>query len=237
MYKNILFDLYGTLVDIHTNEASSRLWRQMAQLYCAHGAFYTPAELKRAFRHFEAVEQQKLSAACPEPDVLNVFAQLFEAKNVHLSKDVIRCVAYTFRIISRAYIRLYPGVTEVLNKLHQAGYKIYLLSNAQEVFTQPELDLLHLPQYFDGIFLSSVYQCKKPDPEYFFKLAKTYSLMPEECIMIGNDAHDDIGLANAAGIDSIYIHSNLSGKVTAPVPATFTISDGDIYKILNYLPC
>ena len=235
MYQNILFDLYGTLVDIHTNEQSSKLWRQMAQLYSAHGAFYTPAELKRAFRHFEATEQAKLTAACPEPDILNVFAQLFEAKSVHPTKDVLRSVAYTFRIISRAYIRLYPGVTELLSALHAAGRKIYLLSNAQEVFTRPELELLHLPQYFDGIFLSSVHQCKKPDPEYFNQLAKTFDLRPEECIMIGNDVHDDIGLANAAGIDSIYIHSNLSGKVTGTVPSTFQIMDGDVHKIVKLL--
>ena len=235
MYQIILFDLYGTLVDIHTNEQSSRLWRQIAQLYSAHGAFYTPAELKRSFRHFEALEQEKLTAACPEPNILNVFAELFKAKSAEVSPEVVRCVAYAFRIISRAYVRLYPGVTELLSQLHAKGRKIYLLSNAQEVFTQPELELLHLPQYFDGIFLSSVHQCKKPDPEYFYQLAKTYDLRPEECIMVGNDVHDDIGLANAAGIDSLYIHSNLSGKVTGPVPSTFQIMDGDVCKIAQLL--
>ena len=40
MYKNYLFDLYGTLVDINTNEWKSYLWKKMAELYGFEGAFY-----------------------------------------------------------------------------------------------------------------------------------------------------------------------------------------------------
>lgn len=30
MYQNYIFDLYGTLVDIHTNENKHYLWEKMA---------------------------------------------------------------------------------------------------------------------------------------------------------------------------------------------------------------
>lgn len=29
MYKNYIFDLYGTLLDIHTNESKKYLWEKM----------------------------------------------------------------------------------------------------------------------------------------------------------------------------------------------------------------
>lgn len=33
MYRNFIFDLYGTLVDIHTNEYKPSLWKKMALFY------------------------------------------------------------------------------------------------------------------------------------------------------------------------------------------------------------
>ena len=40
-YKNYIFDLYGTLVDINTDEWSAQLWKKMAILYGYYGAAYT----------------------------------------------------------------------------------------------------------------------------------------------------------------------------------------------------
>lgn len=30
MYQNYIFDLYGTLVDIHTNEKKAYLWKELS---------------------------------------------------------------------------------------------------------------------------------------------------------------------------------------------------------------
>ena len=32
-YRNLIFDLYGTLVDIHTDEDAPLVWQKMALLY------------------------------------------------------------------------------------------------------------------------------------------------------------------------------------------------------------
>ena len=49
MYENYIFDLYGTLVDINTNEEKRRLWEKLALFYGYNGAAYKPKELKRAY--------------------------------------------------------------------------------------------------------------------------------------------------------------------------------------------
>ena len=49
-YKNYIFDLYGTLVDINTDEWSAQLWKKMAILYGYYGAAYTFKELGKAYR-------------------------------------------------------------------------------------------------------------------------------------------------------------------------------------------
>ena len=33
MYQNYIFDLYGTLVDIHTNEKKAYLWKKMSLFF------------------------------------------------------------------------------------------------------------------------------------------------------------------------------------------------------------
>ena len=38
-YQNYVFDLYGTLVDIHTDEEQQMLWEKMAMFYGYQGHF------------------------------------------------------------------------------------------------------------------------------------------------------------------------------------------------------
>ena len=49
MYKNCIFDLYGTLVDIHTNEKKEELWEKLAMLYRYYGADYETEELRTMY--------------------------------------------------------------------------------------------------------------------------------------------------------------------------------------------
>ena len=47
-YDNYVFDLYGTLVDIHTQEDDYVLWEKLALFYGYYSAIYEPEELKAA---------------------------------------------------------------------------------------------------------------------------------------------------------------------------------------------
>lgn len=49
MYKNYVFDLYGTLIDINTDEWSIELWEKMAVYYGYKGAIYTAEELNEEY--------------------------------------------------------------------------------------------------------------------------------------------------------------------------------------------
>ena len=50
MYQNYIFDLYGTLVDIHTNEKESvSLEKKMSLFFGMKGAAYEPKELRMAY--------------------------------------------------------------------------------------------------------------------------------------------------------------------------------------------
>ena len=108
------------------------------------------------------------------------------------------------------YLKLYPGVLEALKLLREKGYRLWLLSNAQRVFTAYELRHLGLEACFDGIYISSDHGCRKPDVRFFRKLLDQQQLDVSKCLMIGNDRRTDIAGATAAGLDTLYMHTNIT---------------------------
>ena len=212
-YTDLIFDLYGTLVDIHTEEDDT-VWKKTALYFGYYGAHYSGADLKAAFQTAMAEKQAKAgqSYECfPDLPFEPVFAQLFRDKGVAENADTLGLNAsQLFRIASTDYIRLYPGVTDALTALRQKGYRLWLLSNAQRVFTAFELEALGLAPYFDGIYISSDYGCRKPDIRFFHALIQEQQLDIKTCLMIGNDLNTDIAGAKNAGLDTLYMHTGLT---------------------------
>lgn len=236
MYKNYIFDLYGTLIDINTDEWCDDLWKKMAVMYGYKGAHYTFDELNSEYGRLVELEKKAVKKRHPEYKVIDikiekVFKKLFTQKGVKVTKLQVAFVAEAFRCYSTKYIKLYDGVIDLLDTLKAKGKKIYLLSNAQRSFTENELNMLGLTQYFDGICISSDEECSKPDSCYFKTLFDRYGLNKSESIMIGNDYLSDIGGADDFGIDSLYIHQSISPEIEGELRSTYTVMDGDVYKI------
>lgn len=238
MYKNYLFDLYGTLVDINTNEWKTYLWTKMAELYGFEGAEYTATELKKSY--FEQVEAEKEFVKIKNPQFSNVdikiekvFENLLKIKGIEPPQGFGEYISKTFRAISTKYIKLYDGVEDLLVSLREAGKKIYLLTNAQRSFTAPELKLLGLEDKFDGIVISSDEYTCKPDKAFYNIILERYGLNPKETIMIGNDGTTDILGSYNAGLDSLYIYSNISPKadVDMELKSKFNVMNGNVKEI------
>ncbi len=226
-YRNYIFDLYGTLIDIHTNENHRFLWDNFsAFLRNSYGLDYHPRELQKVYLHLcrkETLKLERQKGFSPvEIDIADVFARLAEYSGRQLSKAEITDIARYFRRTSTVRIRLFPGVLAVLQMLKDQGKKIYLLSNAQQLFTDMEMDELGLRPYFDAIFYSSCCGCKKPDHRFFDCLFASENLSKPESVMIGNDYHDDIQSANSYGLDSFYFSSPQSRRFTASLPDNCT---------------
>ena len=212
-YTDLILDLYGTLVDTHTEEGI-KTWERVAIYYGFYGAAYTGEELQRAFLTSMAARE---SAIKPHKDAYAdvpceiSFAQLFRDKGITENADALGFqAAQVFRMISMEYLKLYPGVLEALKLLREKGYRLWLLSNAQRVFTAYELRHLGLEACFDGIYISSDHGCRKPDVRFFRKLLDQQQLDVSKCLMIGNDRRTDIAGATAVGLDTLYMHTNIT---------------------------
>lgn len=212
-YTDLIFDLYGTLVDIHTDE-NDVVWEKTAAYFGFYGARYTGASLKMAFAQAMAAREARAgqSYECfPDIPCELVMEELFRRRGIHdHAADLGVNAAQLFRIASMDYIRLYPDVLEALSELRSHGFRLWLLSNAQHVFTAYELRLLDLDRQFDAVYLSSDYGYRKPDIRFFRALMDEQHLDPSRCLMIGNDRETDIAGAMAAGMATLYIHTNLT---------------------------
>lgn len=216
MYKNFFFDLYGTLVDIRTDEQKPSLWRDLAEFFSLCGASYVPGEIRE--RYFALCEEETaaLAAACPmygaeevEIELRNVFRRMFEEKGIATSGTQVADTALLFRALSFCSApRLMEGAEKTLQGLRQRGSHLYLLSNAQSCFTVAELRRLNLLDgVFDGIFLSSDFGVKKPAPAFFRAALEKAGLPASGVLMVGNDPFADIRGADSVGMESRYIHS------------------------------
>ena len=212
-YTDLIFDLYGTLVDIHTEE-NDLVWEKTAFYFGFYGARYTTEELKSAFRaelkKQEAQEGQSYECF-PDIPFEQVMESLFRAKGIsENAAELGKNAAQLFRICSLDYVNLYPGALDALKVLREQGCRLWLLSNAQRVFTEYELRHLGLGEQLDAVYISSDYRCRKPDVRFFHALIHERQLDKETCLMIGNDLHTDIGGAKAAGLSTFYLHTNLT---------------------------
>lgn len=221
--KNYLFDLYGTLADIHTNESSPAFWRSVSRLLGMQGVDISPALLKEKYESEIARQESRLRSqlppgGSPEVDLAPIFRGFFEDTGVSVDERGVADFARAFRLLSIRRLKLFPGVPGMLEYLHRRGKNVYLLSNAQALFTRPELTLLGLDTRLDGVLLSSEAGRKKPDPAFFHMLMERYHLDPNETVMVGNDDQCDCWGAARAGLDSFYVRTPQSPPLASPLP-------------------
>lgn len=240
-FQNVIFDLYGTLVDIRTDEQSPALWAEMARVYAGEGAVYGPDELRE--RYFTVISQLERGSprlrsdaheAHPEIELQNVFQRLYLDRGVEADMALAIRTGERFREASTEYIRLYPGAKELLRALRDRGMGVWLLSNAQAIFTRPELRRMGIDTLFDGIYISSDCGVKKPDRRFFEKLLRERNIDPARAVMVGNDGECDIRPARELGLATVYIRSNISPREPTP-KADLCLEIMDLARVGDFL--
>lgn len=216
-YQNYIFDLYGTIIDIHTEEGEKSLWKALAKYYRKHGAFYFAGGIRKGYHKYVDLELEKAE----EIQVEKVFAKLFSDKGVEADEMLIAKTCRFFRDTSTKHLRLYEWSLPILQKLKDNGKKVYLLSNAQRSFTYHEMEKLDIVKYFDKIYISSDHGVKKPNPKFFEILMKQEGISAKDSLFLGNDQTCDVLGAQGVGMDTWYVHTNCSPEYTESIKATY----------------
>jgi len=140
-------------------------------------------------------------------DVYKIFSNMMQRYgNKKYSKSAIVDTAVLFRSLTMRRFGVFQGVYDVLASLLEK-YELALISDAQWVFTEPEMAMLGLTPFFKFRILSSRFGFKKPDVRLFDIAMKKLMINPEESVYIGDNPQKDLVGAKKAGMTFILFRS------------------------------
>ncbi|MFD0705430.1 HAD family hydrolase [Alloscardovia venturai] len=217
LYTEIFCDLYGTILDIHTDEDDPLLWDKMCAYMRAQGAICeSGAQLFAKYQQDMDVAQKSgeaLRGKYVEIDVVPVWKKLYKQFSVDADDTMAYATARHFHQESTSVLRPYPHAKEFLHVLqYDLNIRPILVSNAQAAYTVADLREHGLDELFNRIFLSSDFGVKKPDKRFFDYALEQCNVERSHVVYIGNEIGCDIEGATHAGIDAIYLHTPLSVK-------------------------
>lgn len=94
-----------------------------------------------------------------------------------------------------------PGAREFVEECKQAGYRVYILSNASDKFYEYFPNFAPL-DYFDGHIVSCDLHATKPHKRIYRHLLNRYRLNGDECLFI-DDVAENVIAAEESGIHAV----------------------------------
>ena len=214
--RAVVFDLYGTLIDIRTDESDPAVWGALAQYLGYLGVVIAPEELRSQYQKRVEFQLSSSPERHAEVDVFAVFRDIFAAYGrAKVSREKIIAAAMLFRSLTRRQFGLFPEAAAVLRRLRER-YAVGLVSDAQWVFTEPELAITGLRDLFEVRVLSSRCGYKKPDPRLFARALAALHVVPEHALYVGDNPARDLVGARRAGMRCILFRPMSNGSSERP---------------------
>jgi mannitol-1-/sugar-/sorbitol-6-/2-deoxyglucose-6-phosphatase len=195
MIRAIIFDFDGVLVDSHgiINKLFSDIANKELGLNITEKEFADNPGIRFEHRLMKINSDRKLNI--PPEKIMNA----------------IEKGRFEYFSNKSDYVRLYPGVIELLSSLKEEGMMICLGSNGGRRSIEKLMQKLGIKKYFSSIVTFDDVENGKPNPEMFLKNAHNLKLNPEECIVI-EDAVEGIIGAHAAGMKVIAVATTTGKK-------------------------
>lgn len=182
-YKNILFDLDGTLTDSKPGIVKGV---QYALRCCG----------------IDEPDLEKLTSFVGPP-LYKSFMSYLDCSEED-AKEVVECYREYYAETGLYENALYEGIDILLYNLKEKGYKIILASSKPRIFVKRVLSYFRIMRYFDIVEGSELDGKNTDKEELIAHILEKWNLKAEECVMIGDRMHDIQG-AKANGMDSIAV--------------------------------
>ena len=215
MYKTVVFDLDGTLLDTLPDLAAAG--------NAALGQLGLPTHSTEAFRAMvgngiSRLCMQMLPESCRDPATHRSAHDAFrEYYQNHLDTHTIS----------------YDGVENMLNKLYLSGYQLAVLSNKPDPFVQ------QLMQRFFKLPFCAVQGAlpqfpHKPQPDSLFHIIRQCGTTPDETLYCG-DSEVDIQTARNAGVQSVAVSWGFRSReeLTAEHPNYLIDQPEQLFELLS----
>ena len=173
MYKNVIFDLDGTLLNTLEDLAAATNW------VCAlHG---WPAHTVEEYKYFVGNGAPKLLERVAPPGTVLTD----ELRRVTLAEFTERYNAH-----KEDRTTAYPGMPEAVRRLRDSGITLAVLSNKPHEETVNVIETLFGEGYFDIIQGQKEDVAIKPSPEGVFRILDQLGLEQKELVYLGDTATD-----------------------------------------------
>ncbi|MDA0263436.1 MAG: HAD family hydrolase [Chloroflexi bacterium] len=149
--------------------------------------------------------------------------------SLNLDGDAQAATEQFFRHLSRR--SPYPETNEAVADV-QMRYRTALLSNADDGFLLPNLELLEVG--FETILTSEQAQMYKPRPELFQLMLERLGVSPDESAYVGDRQLEDVAGPSEAGIHPVWINrGNRPLDPNLPTPPNQISSLSELPKLLD----
>ncbi len=195
-YKNIFFDLYGTLIDIKTDDYKPEIFHNLSKYLNYEGIKVESESFQIKFE--ENIKRQLLISIekYPDVDIKKAFCETISSFGYNACDYILDFTMKIYRSLSIVEFKVFDDVHMVLSSLKK-DFKLGLISDAQTDFLHKEINILSLDSYFSSITHSSILGFRKPD-ERIFKIAlDKHNAKASESVYIGDSIKRDIGSKKA----------------------------------------
>jgi putative hydrolase of the HAD superfamily len=202
--RAVVFDCYGTLVDILTDEGKRSIFDHLSLYLRYFGANINSDSLKSLYHVEKERYLNQHGERYPEFDIAAVFKNILQMQELN-NPFLVESCCKLFRVVSRERFQLFPDSLEALRKLKSRGYPLAMLSNAQNIFFYEEIDMLGIRQFFNFFTVSSYWGFRKPDHRLFSLTCSLLNVLPEEAVYVGDALDTDVKGAKSIGMQAILI--------------------------------
>ena len=244
MIDTVLFDMGGTLEDIHVDDESRHASIQgVLDILRAHGIdpdkdFEIAASaINAGWERYGAYRDPRQRELKPE----EIWGS-FVLTDFGLDEESVRSYAEELAHmweVTHYHRALRPHVREMLEGLKDLGMKLGVISNTASLYQV--FDILKeygIRDYFQDVTLSSVTGYRKPNPNIFMVSLHQVQSDPAHCAYVGDTISRDVigpirmGFGATFHIDS-YLTRLKDTHVSPDVKATYNIQD--IYEVYTIL--
>ncbi len=227
----ILFDLDGTLLPMDQTDFTNLYFKLLTTKLAPHG--YEPNQLLNSIlsgiKAMVKNSGEKNNEKAFWDDFINIYGP--ESKNDIPIFEEFYQNEFTG---AKAACGFNPLAAETVSQIKNMGFRVALATNPLFSAIATENRIYWAGLKPDDFELYTTYEQShycKPNPKYYLEVAEKLNVKPEECLMVGNDATEDI-IAETIGMKVFLLTDCLINKENKDIS---NYPQGDFIQLLEFV--